>query len=599
MADRNLRLWLWYLLVSTVILQSVSAVVVVSGIAAGVNATTRERPFRYEINNLAHSGPAWFLFVQALQRVQDTPRDVATSYYQLAGIHGYPVAVWDGVNGTSTSAGYCMHNSVLFPVWHRPYLALLEQVIWQHAQDIAVGYPVELQGQYIAAARSLRLPYWDWTIHNLPSAVASPTVVIDLPNGTSAVHNPLYKYIFPLNMTTSRIFPDRFQIASLQHSVRHYSMTTRQDDEEATAQALQASSAQLLNDVYHLLTDTTDWTTFSAYYIGLQQNPTVNIERIHNTIHMNVGGSDTTLGHMAITYMSAFDPVFWLHHANVDRLVAIWQALHPESYVEPTLAQWGTFTQSANTTVDVNTALTPFRANENGEMWTARTVRDTAVFGYTYPEIVDWNATSSQVKATVRRAINDMYSPQTSSHNYTSRMLQERGSEIAQALSNIDSEAALELGCNNVAIEWTIRISLEESLASTTDAVYMFIGSPLTVNDDWSSARNLVGSFLRPLRGDPAADDFASRRIDISCTHTLLAAQELGLLASLKDRRAVLTFLQRHLTWRLTTRTSSGVTRDSVSGPDISIFSRQVAPRSNPYDLPIYGAYEFRASLAM
>lgn len=599
MANHRRSLSLWCLFVLTILPRLAFSVVVVTGITAGVDVTTRKRPFRYEINDLTQSGPAWSLFIQALQRVQDTPRDDPTSYYQIAGIHGYPVGVWDGVDGTGVPAGYCMHNSVLFPVWHRPYLALLEQVVWQHAQSIAIQYPTQLRDQYVAAAWSLRLPYWDWTIHNLPPVVSSPIIVIDLPDGTHTVRNPLYTYVFPLNMTTSRVFPDRFEIANLQNSVRHYSMKTRQDNEEATVQTLQASSAQRLNDVYHLLTSTTDWTTFSAYYIGLQQNPTVNIERIHNTIHSNVGGVDTTSGHMAITSMSAFDPIFWLHHANVDRLVAIWQVLNPDSYVEPTLAQWGTFTLSANTTVDGDTALTPFRANEMGDMWTPRTIRDTATFGYTYPEVVDWVVLPSDMKTTVQRSINALYSPSVSSRNYTSQSLRKRRLEVAQALSNVDSETALQLGCNNVNIEWTIRISLQASLASRTDAVYLFAGPPLTAHNDWSSARNLVGSFLRPLRGDPAANDYTSRQIDIECTHVLLAAQDKGLLTSLEDHRAVLTFLQRHLTWRLTTCASSHGTGNLVSGMDITVLSRDVAQRLTPYDFPVYGAYQVHTSLAM
>ena len=29
---------------------------------------------------------------------------------------------------------------------------------------------------------------------------------------------------------------------------------------------------------------------------------------------------------------SAFDPVFWLHHTNIDRLFSIWQAIYPDRY---------------------------------------------------------------------------------------------------------------------------------------------------------------------------------------------------------------------------------------------------------------------------
>ena len=43
----------------------------------------------------------------------------------LLGIHGRPYRSWSGVKGVQAS-GYCTHSSILFPTWHRPYLALFE-----------------------------------------------------------------------------------------------------------------------------------------------------------------------------------------------------------------------------------------------------------------------------------------------------------------------------------------------------------------------------------------------------------------------------------------------------------------------------------------
>jgi hypothetical protein len=45
---------------------------------------------------------------------------------RCVGIHGRPYKGWDNVNGPNTDTGYCTHDSVLFPSWHRPYLALFE-----------------------------------------------------------------------------------------------------------------------------------------------------------------------------------------------------------------------------------------------------------------------------------------------------------------------------------------------------------------------------------------------------------------------------------------------------------------------------------------
>lgn len=73
------------------------------------------------------------------------------------GVHGLPFTAWDGVNG-SYAGGYATHNSILFGPWHRTFLALHEQIIWNHAQQIAATYPADVRQQYQAAGVTLRIP---------------------------------------------------------------------------------------------------------------------------------------------------------------------------------------------------------------------------------------------------------------------------------------------------------------------------------------------------------------------------------------------------------------------------------------------------------
>lgn len=46
----------------------------------------------------------------------------------MVGIHGAPGLTWGGVEAIpgNENIGYCNHVSILFPSWHRPYLALYE-----------------------------------------------------------------------------------------------------------------------------------------------------------------------------------------------------------------------------------------------------------------------------------------------------------------------------------------------------------------------------------------------------------------------------------------------------------------------------------------
>lgn len=129
------------------------------------------------------------------------------------GVHGVPFRAWDGVTGKNWAA-YCPHGSVLFPTWHRPYMALYEvrslgatlritltdatqQVIWLNAQWIAAKYPASQRARYRAAALTLRIPYWDWSVNpTMPPEVNQPTIYIKAPNGTINVPNPLFTYTF-------------------------------------------------------------------------------------------------------------------------------------------------------------------------------------------------------------------------------------------------------------------------------------------------------------------------------------------------------------------------------------------------------------------
>lgn len=115
-------------------------------------------PVRKEIRQLQQDEDQWNLYLLGLQRFQAVDQSQLLSYYQIAGwflcilstsdglafspsnlltrclfffhlgIHGRPFVSWDNVGSAPNmgSNGYCTHTSILFPTWHRPYLALYE-----------------------------------------------------------------------------------------------------------------------------------------------------------------------------------------------------------------------------------------------------------------------------------------------------------------------------------------------------------------------------------------------------------------------------------------------------------------------------------------
>lgn len=52
---------------------------------------------------------------------------------------------------------------------------------------------------------------------------------------------------------------------------------------------------------------------------------TLELEGLHNGVHAWVGGTMTDI------MTSPADPLFWMHHANIDRIYTLWQKNHPDS----------------------------------------------------------------------------------------------------------------------------------------------------------------------------------------------------------------------------------------------------------------------------
>lgn len=118
------------------------------------------------------------------------------------------------------------------------------------------------------------------------------------------------------------------------------------------------------------------------------------VESPHDTIHVLVGGLNpdrSPAGDMSDPAVAAFDPIFFLHHANVDRWLATWQARHSGwvvAHFEVARGEMaGTMIQNPGAPIDAATKLTPFHRRERGvwKNWTSKEVKNTADLGYTVP----------------------------------------------------------------------------------------------------------------------------------------------------------------------------------------------------------------------
>jgi tyrosinase len=206
---------------------------------------------------------------------------------------------WAGIHGYPVPI-WCQHGTPLFAVWHRPYLYLFEKAL----QDQVKG---------------VTLPYWDWTsaraqAQGIPAIYTEATYTV----GGVSKPNPLLSSAITFSGTA-------------------YERTFRDPGPPSGLKPLAG-----------LVRTAQSKTTYETYSPALE-NP-------HNGLHGWVGGT------MGLVPYAAYDPVFWAHHSNIDRLFAAWQAANRE--VMPIPSIW-------------NAVLAPF-AMATKDIW------DIKKLGYTY-----------------------------------------------------------------------------------------------------------------------------------------------------------------------------------------------------------------------
>jgi tyrosinase len=169
---------------------------------------------------------------------------------------------------------------------------------------------------------------------------------------------------------------------------------------------------------------------------------------------------------MAIIAVSAYDPVFWLHHAMVDRIFALWQALYPGSYVEAQRQWVPTFWYNNGTVLDSNSGLLPFYSDPAGDFWTSESSRDVTSFGYTYDELELGN------QADVRQAINSLYGP-----------------------SNVQSGEKSNIKRSTTARTYRLIFQTPNGRLPNSYTVYFFLDNPVSEDPaTWPLDTNLLGS---------------------------------------------------------------------------------------------------------
>lgn len=275
------------------------------------------------------------------------------------------------------------------------------------AVAIANQFSGDQRERYLAAAERVRYPYWDWaatgTQSRIPEVMKQERIDVVTPDGQATIDNPFFGYEFHNGPPEGSGFGPR---------------TTRGPNDQRLQDTFPGRRQGTLD-----------------YFSRDQFNPASEyLEGIHGGVHVFIGGD------MPIIPRSSFDPLFWLHHCNVDRLTAMYQAAHPGTTLTPR-ERSPTFALGGDEPDTIDTPLYPFR-HPNGNEWTSRDVSDAASihrYGYSYPE-VPTGLSPEELRAFTIRSVNEEYGPNTQSQGFSSNNSNNSGNSNSNSNSN-DNES--------------------------------------------------------------------------------------------------------------------------------------------------------------
>jgi tyrosinase len=381
-------------------------------------------------------------------------------------------------------------------------------------------------------------------------------------------------------------------LSQLPWTVRHWDPSTERSNISDVNAALEHQFNSVLPLTYRLFSYESDYTNISC-----TTSRGNSFENIHNLVHNALGG----YGHMSDIAISAFDPIFWLHHTNIDRQFAMWQALNPHSYVVPTINPLGTYAVAKGSVETADTNLLPFHSDNGTEFWTSNEVRSTRVFGYAYRDVVDWNITQAKLASNVRANVNRLYNPRLANGFPRSKRLVSARNKHLPGAQHDPPHLARTSTSINAERQWTITVQVQRFAYHSPFLIDFFVGTPPISPLAWPTATNLVGSHAQFIATKPAflhPDSFldALNHGEVSLTHCLFGASQSGVFANLEPD-AVIPFLTKSLNWRARDMEGCEVELDSLAALSIGVGSQVVKRAKFTDEFPTYGELEIYANI--
>jgi tyrosinase len=284
--------------------------------------TSAELRIRKDVKDLTAQEKADFVAAVIALKHTPSPWNHKLSYYDQF-VH------WHNKSFRCAIDAAHMHSSFL--PWHREFLLLFENAVRK------------------VSGKPITIPYWDWTDPNSTAAVFAPDFMGGMGDASkhfAVVNGPFRKGKWRLNV----VDPKANDWYGRRYLVRRFA--TKLGKTLPTANDVNVALGRSTYDVKPFDAMSNSRKSFRNYLEGWRQVKAMKCEHglmnpvskpgashdMHNRVHLWVGGvwgfklkHGPNQGTMALN-TSLNDPVFWLHHANIDRIWAQWEAMHRYQY---------------------------------------------------------------------------------------------------------------------------------------------------------------------------------------------------------------------------------------------------------------------------
>lgn len=337
---------------------------------------------RKNVKNLTAQEKADFVSAVKKLKTVPSPYDPAINYYDQFVKWHYLAFRCDPAD--AHTHGYPAHMGPAFLPWHRVYLDVFEQALSS------------------VSGKDITVPYWDWTDDGSTAAVFSDDFMGgtgDPAEGYAVMTGPLRKGEFVVSFTdvddVDSIFADvntdPNPVTYLTRAIGMFPGGWQPALPTATDVQTTLNVAVYDAEPWDCTPDTTKsfrnslegWRGKSGNFCD---SATKNMDarpdgsglrsKMHNVVHIYVGGifpADNPAGSAAGSMAqntSPNDPVFWIHHANIDRIWAAWMKRHGRSYLPITGGPMGH---------NLNDVMEPFSFRTDGKNTPASVLNESSL----------------------------------------------------------------------------------------------------------------------------------------------------------------------------------------------------------------------------